>query len=155
MESSGAVCLHQYGVAAGDADEVRVAGPVGAGKEDVVPFIEQDHERIGKGLLAARGQDDVFRLGFYAVLALEIAADGLTQFKDAVHRSVLGEIRINGFFRRFADMGRGGSIGFTHGKADDLNALRFQFQGLGIDGKGGGRSKELHSFGKFHGCISC
>ena len=146
--------FHKHGIAAGKADEIGVAGPVGAGQQHVVAVVEHDEERIGQRLLAAGGENDVFRLCRHLVLTLKIMADSVAGFHDAVDGGVFGEVFVNGLFGGFTDVKRSGGVGFSHGQTGDGYALRLQFKSLGIDGKCGGGLDFFHSLGKVHGCAS-
>ena len=98
------------------------------------------------------------------MVGLRVVASELIRTKDlhyeaelkyAVYRRIFGKVFVYGFFGCFADMHGDGGVRFTHGEADDLDALGFQLHGLRVDGHGCGRIDALHAVGKFHGSHPC
>jgi len=139
--------------AAVQVDHVGIAHPVRRGDEHFVAVIEQGGEQVVQGLLAAIAGDGTVRRDVDAVRALKVTGDGFPQGRDAGHGGVAGKALVDSLFRGVADMGGGGEIRFADCQAGHVDALRFELEGLGVDGQGGGRLYVGHSFGELHGTI--
>jgi len=120
---------------------------------DFVAVIEQGGEQVVQGLLAAIAGDGTVRRDVDAVRALKVTGDGFPQGRDAGHGGVAGKSLVDSLFRGVADMGGGGEIRFADCQAGHVDALRFELEGLGVDGQSGGRLYVGHSFGELHGTI--
>ena len=77
-----------------------------------------------------------------------VATSGSALITDGAVRAL-----VDSLFRGVADMGGGGEIRFADCQAGHVDALRFELEGLGVDGQGGGRLYVGHSFGELHGTI--
>src|SRR6516164_2718450 len=105
-------------------------------------------------MLASDGSHALFPL----VVGIEIGGvtlhDGIAQFRRPAHRSVFGEVIVDGCDGRFFDVLRGGEMGFTGPKIDQVGAGGAQLLRLRDNRHGGGNLDALKSIGEGRGELS-
>ena len=123
--------------AAGQPDRLGVGGPVGGGQDDLVAVVEQRHERLVDGLLAAIGDDDVVRINLNTGVGLRLRGDCRAKLGQALCHGVLVVLRIRGSLRgRLNDVSWGGEVRLARAKTDDRLAFGLQGLRLGVDSEG-------------------
>jgi hypothetical protein len=118
--------FHEDRRAAAQAHHLRVRHPVGRRHDDLVARVQGGEQGVVDHLLAAGGHDGLRRLVVEAVLALELAGDGLAQGHDAGDRRVLGLAPADRRDGGFLDVVGGVEIRLADGKADHVPPLGFQ-----------------------------
>ena len=129
---------HHIGI--GHVRDARITHPVWCRQDDVLAGIDRAEHDVRDGLLGP-GADHhlVGRVG-QAVLALELAADGLAQGEQAGHGRVACVARVDGVLAGLADMVRGVEVGLPERETDDIGSRSGQVTRLlgHLDGGRGG-----------------
>ena len=128
---------HRNRLAAGELDNLRIAGPIRGGGDNFVTGIEQQLEYLVHRLFAAVGDHDLVRRDLVAGIAQRLARDRLTQLGQTGRRSVAVVLRVTACSRRGVDdVIRGGEIRLARTVGHDVDALRLHRLRLRIDSEG-------------------
>ncbi len=140
--------VNQYRLPFHQGDDICVADPEGGGDQDFIARIHCRHECVENGLLAAGSNRDLGNIIIQTVVALQLAGNRLTQLWDARGWAIFGFARSNRVIGGLFDMFRGIEIRFPGTKADNIDALCFQFVRLCGHRNGRGGLDSLQSIGK-------
>ena len=144
-ESVGGVGGDHDRIAARDQGHVGVAHPVRRGDDDFALGVERRGQRVVDHLLAAVAHEQLVGGVAHAVLALELAADGLAKLGDAGDRRVLRLALDDGSRRRELDVVRGVEIRLPRRKGDDVATGPRHLHRLGGDDDRGRRLDTAHA----------
>ena len=137
--------LHDDRLRPAETHHLRIAHPVGAGDDHLVPLIAHRHDGVHTGLLATRGDADLLRLIFQAVVIEEFSRNGLAQLGNTSCRSILGLTLLKSLDRRRLDVVGGIHFRLTAGETVDFITLRPQGLGLIGDRQSKGGSDSLNA----------
>ena len=112
--------------AAAQADDLGIGHPVWRGDDHLVARVQGGEQGVVDHLLAAGADDGLRGLVVEAVLALELAGDGLAQGHDAGNRRVLRLAAADRCDGGFLDVVGRVEIRLADGKTDHVPPLGFQ-----------------------------
>jgi hypothetical protein len=120
--------------AAGEADALRVSGPVRRGQQHLIAWVEQGRERLVDRLLAAVGHQHLTDADVVAGVARGLGDDRLLQLGQAPGGRVVVHLRVAaGGDGGLDDHVRGREVRLTRAEADHVAAGRLQRLRLGVD----------------------
>ena len=128
--------------------DFRIAHPVRRGDNDLVAGVQRGDQRIEQHRLSARRDVHLGRLVVQPVFTLELAADRLLKFRDAVRGRVLRLAFADRADGGFLDVLRRVEIRLAGAEADHIQTLALHLVGLGRHGNRGGRLHAGDGIGK-------
>ncbi len=136
-KARGHVGLENHARSTGEGDALRIGGPVGGRKEDLVAGVQQGCTRVVDGVLAAVGHQHLGNLRAPPRVTLGLLHQCRLQFRQSARRRILVVDRVlTGRHGSDNDVVRCGEIGLTSTEPDDRLTGRPQLPGLVGHGHG-------------------